>query len=122
MEFLETLHKILSSKDFDIDNDLIVIKKDKTLGKKIFSTPYTIQKLEYDHWDIIERLKELTIGNYSETKFDMDNDRPPLLFVFGKMIEDNLVYIKLKIKGEKNKKILCVSFHFAERPMDFPYA
>lgn len=122
LEFLETLHKILSDKSFDIDNNLILIKKDKIAEKKLFSTPYTIEKLEYDHLDIVERLKELTINEYSETKFDVDDDRPPLLFVFGKNIKGRLVYIKLKIKGKDNKKVLCLSFHFAEKEMRFPYA
>jgi len=122
LEFLETLHKILSDKSFDIDTNLILIKKDKIAEKKLFSTPYTIEKLEYDHLDIVERLKELTINEYSETKFDVDDDRPPLLFVFGKNIKGRLVYIKLKIKGKDNKKVLCLSFHFAEKEMRFPYA
>ena len=66
-------------------------------------------------------LKELTIDEYSETLFDKDDDKPPLLFVFGKDINSRLVYIKLKIKGETTKKVLCLSFHYAKYDMKFPY-
>ncbi|MBQ9886283.1 MAG: hypothetical protein IJM37_05435 [Lachnospiraceae bacterium] len=42
--------------------------------------------------------------------------------VFGKNINDKMVYIKLKIKGEARRKVLCLSFHYAEYDMNFPYA
>ena len=74
--------------------------------------------------DVIARLKELTISEYSETKIDKDNLDPPLLFVFGKDINRKLVYVKLKIKESDNQGrcILCVSFHYAKDKMNFPYA
>lgn len=78
--------------------------------------------LDYDTWDVVNRLKELTVSEYSETKIDKDDLTPPLLFVFGKYINKKLVYIKLKIKGEQNRRILCVSFHYAKDSMEFPYA
>ena len=53
---------------------------------------------------------------------DKDDDKPPLLFVFGKDINNRQVYIKLKIKGENNRRILCLSFHYAKHKMKFPYA
>lgn len=53
---------------------------------------------------------------------DKDDLNPPVLFVFGKEISERLVYIKLKIKGEQTRHIVCVSFHYAEEPMAFPYA
>ena len=53
---------------------------------------------------------------------DKDDTSPPALFVFGKKINEKLVYIKLKIKGEMEKRILCVSFHYAKDNMGFPYA
>ena len=41
--------------------------------------------------------------------------------VFGKDIKGKQIYIKLKIKGEAAKKVLCVSFHYAKWKMEFPY-
>lgn len=78
--------------------------------------------LEYETSDVVERLKELTVAEYSETKIDKDDFDPPLLFVFGKDISWKLVYIKLKIKGDQRRRVLCVSFHYAKEQMKFPYA
>ena len=89
--FLEELKEILNAKEFNIDNDLLIVKSNK---------------------DEIE---------YSETLIDKDDDKPPLLFVFGKDINSRLVYIKLKIKGEQTKRVLCLSFHYAKHDMVFPY-
>jgi hypothetical protein len=77
--------------------------------------------LDYEAEDIVARLRELTVEEYSETKIDKDDVNPPLLFVFGKDIDHKTVYIKLKIKGDQHRHILCVSFHYAENPMNFPY-
>jgi len=98
-----------------------VNKQEKTDDKE-HSTPYTLLDLDYDIWDVVERLKELTVAEYSETKIDKDDLNPPLLFVFGKDINDKLVYIKLKIKGDERRHVLCVSFHYARETMIFPYA
>ena len=122
VRFLEELNCVLRSKNFDINKNLMLIKSKKETGKEQYSTPYTLADLDYDTSDIVARLKELTIREYSETLFDRDDDKPPLLFVFGKDINEKQVYIKQKIKGDKNKRVLCLSFHYAERKMEFPYA
>lgn len=119
-EFLNELHQLIDSKDFDIDRNFFLIRAAKQ--DEYYSTPYTILDLEYDSEDVVDRLKELTVANYSETLFDRDDEIPPLLFVFGKMINGKEVYIKLKIKGNVEKRILCVSFHYAKYSMVFPYA
>ena len=82
----------------------------------------TLLKLDYDESDIMRELLSLRIQDYSETVFDTDNSDPPLLFVFGKMIMSKEVYIKLKVRvhGE-NKTTLCISFHFSEHSMLYPY-
>lgn len=76
--------------------------------------------LDYEASDIVEKLKELILHEYSETLFDRDDNNPPLLFVFGKDINCKKVYIKLKIKDIK-KSVLCLSFHYAEHVMNFRY-
>lgn len=120
--FLDELKTLLEKQDFNIDTDLILIRKKKTGEDQRFSTPYTLLDLDYDTDDVVEHLKELTVEMYSETKIDKDDLNPPLLFVFGKDINHKLVYVKLKIKGDKRRHILCVSFHYAKEPMEFPYA
>lgn len=122
VEFLRELKNILQRKEFDIDRDLKIIKSKKYNEKVQYSTPYTLVDLDYDASDVAERLKELTIREYSETLVDKDDLNPPLLFVFGKDINGKQVYIKLKIKGDQTRHVLCVSFHYAEKKMSFPYA
>ena len=78
--------------------------------------------LDYDITDVVERLKELTVDEYSETLVDKDDLNPPFLFVFGKNINDKQIYVKLKIKERQSSYILCVSFHYAKEKMSFPYA
>lgn len=120
MAFIEDLKKILQDTNFDIDRNLKLIKKKK--GKEKFSTPYTLLSLDYDAYDVVERLKELTVEEYSETLVDTDDINPPLLFVFGKDINNRQIYVKLKIKEGQDKYVLCVSFHYAEHSMTFPFA
>ena len=117
--FLEELKEVLGAEDFNIDNNLLIIKSSK--DEIEYSANYTMMDLDYDSSDIVERLKELTVSEYSETLIDKDDDKPPLLFVFGKDINSKLIYIKLKIKGETKKKVLCLSFHYAKHDMEFPY-
>lgn len=123
LAFLEELKAFLKGNDFDIEHDLILIKK-KKVDDEEYSTPYTLLDLDYNSEDVVNRLKELTVAEYSETKIDKDDLNPPLLFVFGKDINRRLVYMKLKIKKKENlrKHILCVSFHYAKEKMKFPYA
>ena len=120
--FLKELKDLLGQDDFDINTDMILIRKKKQGDDQIYSTPYTMLDLDYDIDDVIARLKELKLEEYSETKIDRDDVNPPLLFVFGKDIDSKLVYVKLKIKGDQRKHILCVSFHYAKGRMTFPYA
>ncbi|XCP85615.1 hypothetical protein ABXS75_02075 [Roseburia hominis] len=122
IEFLSDLKNTLHSKTFDVDNDLTIIKSKKKGEKVQYSTRYTLVDLDYDASDVAERLKELTIREYSETLVDKDDLNPPLLFVFGKDINGKQIYIKLKVKGKQTRHVLCVSFHYAEKRMSFPYA
>lgn len=119
--FLDELHRLVGKEDFDINNDLILIRKKKQGNEQKFSTPYTLLDLDYDAEDIVDRLKELKVEEYSETKIDKDDVNPPTLFVFGKDINGRLIYVKLKIRDQK-KQVLCVSFHYAKNRMEFPYA
>lgn len=120
--FLEELKELLGKADFDVDTDLVLIRKNKKGEDRKYSTPYTLLDLEYDIEDVADRLKELTVEEYSETKIDRDDLKPPMLFVFGKDINHKQVYVKLKIKGEQQRHVLCVSFHYAKEKMTFPYA
>ncbi|MBQ4232310.1 MAG: hypothetical protein II699_03445 [Lachnospiraceae bacterium] len=114
------MHKILDDKRFNVERDLFLNIKDKPDDEE-HSTRFTLLDLNYDSNDVVDRIRELTVAEYSETLVDRDDINPPRLFVFGKMINNKLVYIKLKVKGEPRQRILCISFHYAKDPMEFPY-
>ncbi len=118
--FLDKLHKLLESDEFDINTDLNLVRKKKQGDDKKFSTPYTLLDLDYDVDDVVNRLKELRVEEYSETKIDKDDVNPPILFVFGKDINGRLIYVKLKIRNQQ-KQVVCVSFHYAKDKMEFPF-
>ena len=120
--FLDELQKLLERENFDINTDITLIIKKKQGEDQRYSTPYTLLDLDYDIEDVVNRLKELTVEEYSETKIDTDDVNPPLLFVFGKDINGKIIYIKLKIKGNQQKYVLCVSFHYAKDKITFLYA
>jgi hypothetical protein len=41
------------------------------------------------------------------------------MWVFGKEIKKNEVYIKISI-GFPNQSVICISFHIAEHPLNYP--
>lgn len=88
---------LLVSNDFDINTDLNLICKKKQGDDQKFSTPYTLLDLDYDAEDVVNRLKELKVEEYSETKIDTDDENPPILFVFGKDINAKRIYVKLNL-------------------------
>ena len=59
--FLDELHKLLEKENFNINTDLILIRKKKRGDDQEFSTPYTLLDLDYDIEDVIDRLKELKV-------------------------------------------------------------
>ena len=120
-DFLIELHEILHNPKFHIDTDFIFICKKKASESEEYSTPYTMMELEFDTSDVLQVLDTLTIEDYSESLFDKDNDNPPILYVFGKVIQEKEVYIKLKIRKAESGMIVCVSFHYARHKMTYPY-
>lgn len=112
-DFLIQLKGVLNDSNFSIENDLFLIRKTENQS--------TLIDLEYDLDDVAKILSELNIQNYSETLFDEDNENPPLLFVFGKEISKKEIYIKIKVRMNPERKIVCVSFHWAQHTMLYPY-
>lgn len=112
-KFLFQLKDVLNDPNFNIENDLFLIGRAENKS--------TLIDLEYDLDDVAKILSELNIQNYSETLFDEGNENPPLLFVFGKEISEKEVYIKIKVRTEPERKIVCVSFHWAQHTMLYPY-
>ena len=78
--------------------------------------------LDYGHADVVAQLKDLQLSDYSESLLDRDDPNPPMLYVFGKTIEEKEIYIKIKIREQERRRVICVSFHHAEHSMPHPYA
>jgi hypothetical protein len=65
--------------------------------------------LEYDIFDVVDRLLELEVSDYVETMIDKYNNVAPPFYVFGRMIGRE-VYIKIKKKIKKD--VSCFAYHF----------
>ncbi len=42
------------------------------------------------------------------------------MWVFGKVLDKKEIYIKISM-GEINKCVVCISFHMAEYPLEYPF-
>lgn len=121
LKFIEEIREFLNKNNFDIDEEFVLVRSEKEESKEQYSTRYTLNDMEIDREDVVEILKTLELKEYSETKLDRQETNPPFLFVFGKIINGKLIYIKTKIQKSNTEKVICVSFHYAERNMNFPY-
>lgn len=119
--FLDKLKSFITRKDFNIDKDFFLNLNGDIKRERKYSTRYAMDVLEYDKHDIVEILSILSAENYSETKIDIDDTNPPLLFVFGKIIDNKETYIKIKLKETNRSYIACISFHFSKYKMEYPY-
>lgn len=68
-----------------------------------------------------KELLSLNVLNYSSGPTP-DEDRPGDVWVFGKIIRSNEVYIKLKIVSlSRGNQAKCISFHPAKRTLIYPF-
>ena len=67
-----------------------------------------------------EVIKSLTVDDYSEGPIKNILNAWGDLWVFGKDVEGKEVYIKISY-GMPNRRAICISFHLAEYPMNYPY-
>ena len=119
-KYLCKIKKSLSNKQFNIDEDFILIKNKKE--DEEFSTPYTLLDLDYDAYDVVNHLKALDVSDFSEIKLDEDDPNPPLLYVFGKEINGREIYIKIKLREfDDSNQVICVSFHYSKWRMNYPF-
>ena len=80
----------------------------------------TMLQLEYSIDDVKKELKELDVTDYSEGPLQEILYKGADMWVFGKFIQSEEVYIKISM-GQPSAKALCISFHFAEKPLNYPY-
>lgn len=114
--FLLQCKQIIASKDI-IPSTLVVIRSEK--NKK------TMLELDFTDKQLVEVLEELAQEDYAEGPCN-DRDYHGTIWIFGKHINGKEVYIKLKIselddRGNKIASLICLSFHFSEKPLTYPY-
>lgn len=80
----------------------------------------TLLELEFTSKKVKELLLDLELEDFSEGPIKDDIFHFTELWVFGKTIKDREVYIKIAL-GSFNEQTICISFHFAEYPMTFPF-
>lgn len=88
---------------------------------KSYKNDKTLIKLGFTENDVIPELYGLVEEDYSSGPHP-DEYSPGSFWVFGKMIEGILIYIKIKIATDDNGEDwpVCFSFHEAEYNMKFP--
>ena len=80
-----------------------------------------LAKLGLTKKNLKEEIMALSVENYCEGP-EPDKDRPGYVWVFGKQIGRQEIYIKLKIAQVGKEKIAkCLSFHAAKFPLCYPY-
>ena len=65
-------------------------------------------------------IETIEVTDYSEGPIKNILNNLGDLWVFGKMVNGQEVYIKISY-GLPNKQTICISFHLAEHPMKYPY-
>lgn len=66
-----------------------------------------------------EVINNLKIEDYSEGPLEEKMRGILPMWVFGKMVKMQEVYIKISM-GAENSKTICISFHPSEHPMNYP--
>jgi len=79
----------------------------------------TLLDLEISRNYRVQVLEELDYRDYSEGPLKDNMLEEADMWVFGKTIKSQEVYIKITM-GNPNRSVICISFHLAEYPMNYP--
>ncbi|MDR2572706.1 MAG: hypothetical protein LBD23_20760 [Oscillospiraceae bacterium] len=119
-EFLSKLKSVLCSKKFDVNRDLD-IQFSVIEGEPGYLNAQTLNDLGYTIIDVRSTLLSLKVQNYSETMFDKKDLTGPGFRVFGRIIDTKEVYIKVKIRKRDKNEVFCISFHYSQYPIAYPF-
>lgn len=67
-----------------------------------------------------ETITKLKVEDYSEGPLDEKMRGILPMWVFGKIVKKQEVYIKISM-GVENLQTICISFHPSEHPMNYPF-
>lgn len=65
-------------------------------------------------------IKSLTVEDYFEGPLDDTLYGIANMWVFGKGVNEEEIYIKISM-GRPNLEVICISFHIAEHTMKYPF-
>jgi|SRR5580698_4822169 hypothetical protein len=80
----------------------------------------TLLALEFNHANVKRILVELKSEDYSQGPLTDKLYGRSDMWVFGKTLKGREVYIKIQL-GLPRSETLCISFHFAEHRMNYPF-
>jgi len=81
----------------------------------------TLATLELKPHERDEYVTNLTVDDYSEgPKPENFFGGSSEMYVFGKAVKNQEVYIKVTL-GQPNNSVICISFHIAEFPIVYPF-
>lgn len=118
----------ISQKD-DVKIFLLKAKKLISVGRYDFfdkkeENMKTLVALGYKTYHMKQEILSLTPQNYYRgptEDYDKDNYKDQHIWEFGKIIQAQEIYIKLKIRKNKGgDEIACMSFHKAQYKMTYP--
>ncbi|MBP5796448.1 MAG: toxin [Bacteroidales bacterium] len=92
----------------------ILFRDDREKNRK------TLQLLEITPLQREVIVKNLAVEDYVEGPIIDVLNKEGEIWVFGKDIKGNEVYIKITL-GYQNGQTICISFHIAEHPMKYPF-
>lgn len=79
----------------------------------------TLLDLDINRGEVASILQEIKCEDYSEGPLENNMPMCPDLWVFGKIIKQREVYIKVH-EGATDRSPICISFHISEYPMNYP--
>ena len=104
-------------KDFTYKLDFwgLLIRTDRSNPKNTI----TLLALEFKHVHVRQILAGLKPEDYSEGPLTDKMYGLSDMWVFGTIIKQREIYIKIQI-GRPDSETICISFHFAEHAMSYP--
>ena len=91
----------------------LIYRSDRDKNKR------TLLELDFDVSKLRKILENLEIEDYVEGPVSDTLYRISPMWIFGKEIKGQEIYIKISM-GNENDKVLCISFHFAEFTLIYP--
>lgn len=92
----------------------IVFRNDR--GKNI----QTLVDLNISMMERLQVVRQIEVTDYSEGPIADTLNRGSEMWVFGKDVKGQEVYVKIAM-GFSGSNTICISFHISEHPMSYPF-